>query len=938
MPAINTVLRSVSRHLKRRFSTACVWLCLFATLLAALPLNPGWAAAGDSASLTFAPDVVGTPYAVASAALGAIGVIKGYPDGTFRPSEPVTRAQMAVILLRLQQASPASGGDSTFKDVPATHWAAPFVAEAARQKLLKGYQDGSFRPDGTVTEMEALTVAIRLLGFEDDALELGPWPEGFVAQAVKIGLLTQAEKQYFLGKEGFVASSPASRGKVAVLAHRLLFLPGKAGTTLATVPFRLTSAQQAAFQVPPANTWADVTAGLGGVWGEHMNFLDDKLIFVKGTTLYSFDVRGQKMEVMGTLPSPVSALTVDQGQIYLFDEDKKLYVSSDGKTWTARGDYERPLDTWGDPMPGTLSVQVSGPVIITAVQDPFSPSLTLRVYALSWDGGRTWSQVKQVEPQFTGRLVAAGGAVYGTGTRDSKLVLLRKRSATAGAEVLFTFADTDTELKGLTTGAAGELYFLALRGDMFDWEFIGRISTDDGRTWERLATAGVYDGDAVDLVKQRHSLVAVARRRTITILTRLPLGGTEWEWLGESADWGLAAPGGDVTVLAHEQQLEMMQEPFTAQPPVLTQVQYMALPDETGGRIAVTARNVSPSARFWVGLNPALGAGELWRPNKEAELKAWVQSRVASSVPPKAVLTTGRQLPGDQVEIAIPNGLKAGLYWVGVQNPDGQTAYWPGAFSVGWLPRPEPTDLLPGVERGDRGLLVKKGGELLWLKPESGDMVPSGLSSPAEVSGGVNFFIWGDVQAQRADLVAVSFYGTRQTILTRVFDRGDVAFTPDGEWVYTEQWRHTRVVGFLLHGGVPVVQEGTEGIFSPRGDRIAITGDGDLVVYRLSDLKRQILHKGDVIMPTWSPDGEHIAFLTTEQKVAVRSADGRGPLITIPTQSVYGVQLFWSPDGRLYVKTYNDALFSVLPDGTDRRVETRLENMLQGAEVKTWKP
>ncbi len=91
--------------------------------------------------------------------------IGGYPDGLFRPGKGVTRAEMAVILTKLlndKANGKTSGGKGSFKDVPAAYWASTGIATASRSGWMKGYPDGSFRPDKIMTraEMAALLSAI----------------------------------------------------------------------------------------------------------------------------------------------------------------------------------------------------------------------------------------------------------------------------------------------------------------------------------------------------------------------------------------------------------------------------------------------------------------------------------------------------------------------------------------------------------------------------------------------------------------------------------------------------------------------------------------------------------------------------------------------------------------------------------------------------------
>ncbi|MBQ5749365.1 MAG: S-layer homology domain-containing protein [Oscillospiraceae bacterium] len=91
------------------------------------------------------------------------GLIKGYDDGTFRPDEPVTRAQFVTMLCRMAGQS-GSTNPSAFADVPQTHWAAAPVAWAAENGFVKGTSPSAFDPNGMITREQAMTVLFRYAG------------------------------------------------------------------------------------------------------------------------------------------------------------------------------------------------------------------------------------------------------------------------------------------------------------------------------------------------------------------------------------------------------------------------------------------------------------------------------------------------------------------------------------------------------------------------------------------------------------------------------------------------------------------------------------------------------------------------------------------------------------------------------------------------------
>ncbi|MCR4432655.1 MAG: S-layer homology domain-containing protein [Caldiserica bacterium] len=98
-------------------------------------------------------------------ALTEAGVISGYPDGAFRPDNPVSRAEFAKMVLLSFGLSPIKPERATFPDVPPEHWAFGYVEAAVKAGLVKGYPDGAFKPDGEITKAEMITVLVRSLGW-----------------------------------------------------------------------------------------------------------------------------------------------------------------------------------------------------------------------------------------------------------------------------------------------------------------------------------------------------------------------------------------------------------------------------------------------------------------------------------------------------------------------------------------------------------------------------------------------------------------------------------------------------------------------------------------------------------------------------------------------------------------------------------------------------
>ena len=88
------------------------------------------------------------------------GIITGYSDGSFRPDAPVTRAEFAAIASRFEK---LPEGSKSFTDVPDTYWAARYINFAATRGWVTGYSDGTFKPENPITRAEVAAVTCRLL-------------------------------------------------------------------------------------------------------------------------------------------------------------------------------------------------------------------------------------------------------------------------------------------------------------------------------------------------------------------------------------------------------------------------------------------------------------------------------------------------------------------------------------------------------------------------------------------------------------------------------------------------------------------------------------------------------------------------------------------------------------------------------------------------------
>lgn len=163
-------------------------------------------------------DVTDSAQKDAVAKLMALGIVNGYPDGTVRPDNSITRAEFIKALVNTagygSTANLLAGTNTKFADVKGSHWASGHVAVAASRGWAKGVDSKGtlFAPDSKITYAQAVTFALRILGYNDEGL-IGSWPNNYVIKASELGLLDGLK---------FSASGNATRGDVFVLLANVL--------------------------------------------------------------------------------------------------------------------------------------------------------------------------------------------------------------------------------------------------------------------------------------------------------------------------------------------------------------------------------------------------------------------------------------------------------------------------------------------------------------------------------------------------------------------------------------------------------------------------------------------------------------------------------------------------------------------------------------------
>ncbi|MBW4524771.1 MAG: DUF1565 domain-containing protein [Phormidium tanganyikae FI6-MK23] len=165
-------------------------------------------------------------------ALASQAIITGFPDGTFKPNDPVTRAQFATIVSKAFSPAPRNPA-ANFSDVPSKFWGFAAIQSASRGGFMAGFPGGAFRPDQRIPKVQALVALSNGLQFGSgdpsvlsrfqDAASIPSWATGPISAAT--------QRQIVVNYPTVGQLSPnreATRGEVAAFIYQALVNAGKA--------------------------------------------------------------------------------------------------------------------------------------------------------------------------------------------------------------------------------------------------------------------------------------------------------------------------------------------------------------------------------------------------------------------------------------------------------------------------------------------------------------------------------------------------------------------------------------------------------------------------------------------------------------------------------------------------------------------------------------
>ena len=110
-----------------------------------------------------------------------VGIVSGYPDGSFKPNKPITRAEFASIASRFDAL--AQGNNIAFNDLAPSHWGYNAIRSAATKGWISGYPDNTFRPEKAISRAEVTSITNRMLNRYADLY----WIDAYRGEVIRFG-------------------------------------------------------------------------------------------------------------------------------------------------------------------------------------------------------------------------------------------------------------------------------------------------------------------------------------------------------------------------------------------------------------------------------------------------------------------------------------------------------------------------------------------------------------------------------------------------------------------------------------------------------------------------------------------------------------------------------------------------------------------------------
>ncbi|MBD2521511.1 S-layer homology domain-containing protein [Nostoc sp. FACHB-133] len=188
--------------------------------------------------------------------LSSRSILKGFPDYSFRPNQPVNRAEFAAIVQKAFDQEPSKTAIA-FEDVPTKFWATPAIDQAISAGFLKGYPKKTFKPQQDISRVQVLVALVsglnlkaptspnQILSVYKDAKDIPPYAISKIAAATTNGLVVNYPNPQILAP-----NKVASRAEVAAMIHQALVKRGKLQAISSPSIVRLSSASPETSRTP----------------------------------------------------------------------------------------------------------------------------------------------------------------------------------------------------------------------------------------------------------------------------------------------------------------------------------------------------------------------------------------------------------------------------------------------------------------------------------------------------------------------------------------------------------------------------------------------------------------------------------------------------------------------------------------------------------------
>lgn len=212
--------------------------------------------------------------------LADAGIVKGNPDGSFKPEKTINRAELLTLLYRAKNKTPGTPSKACFKDVGSDAWFSAVICDASKNAYVGGYPDGNFKPEKEVNRVEALKMIHTVFGLDLTAtldaagvtytdVSVTAWYAPYVAGGFTHHILPIAGQQ---GSK-FYPDMPLRRGEAAAYIFNALGLTAASTSSAASVassesPRRSSAASSPSTQTTTPTVDVDFPFGDDGTFKE----------------------------------------------------------------------------------------------------------------------------------------------------------------------------------------------------------------------------------------------------------------------------------------------------------------------------------------------------------------------------------------------------------------------------------------------------------------------------------------------------------------------------------------------------------------------------------------------------------------------------------------------------------------------------------------------